>query len=357
MVARRWTSLLVGFALLTPAQGIASQCYEGPRPTPEQLSLPAGVAEYREATTVSLVRFREAPQPPCWWIKLSRWIRPGAYPKDFCLPTARSRRHSFTLVEDLKGKSPARGPAVFAERNPVDIEWLFEHRPELVLKRPSMLAAYPDDAWTTPQIGRRGHSAFAFRHNGRISDPSAVLELASCKPATAPAFQTFQGTATYLVFRNAVGEITHWEMLAGYEGTDLLLERMRRLRSGQTDVRETISARVFFAQLQIVVPYEIKWCGPSARIRPVGGLRNGRIDEAVKTAWVYREDKACVAGQRFLVIGAKTPPERGIDRDNWPTIQLVPVTEGAIRTADIVTQLKIEGPETIPVAQALAWTD
>ncbi len=344
---RPW-SAAASALLLAPSQALALTCALPPEPTRAQLETPAGAAEYHAATSVAVVRFRRTAQPPCFWIKLVRLVKADAYPADTCEPSMRSQRYRLKVVETLKGELADNALARFTGGHPADWTWLSAHRLEAGRSRPH---GWDND----PAVEggeRRGHAAFAFRHNGRIASNTLVTRYDACTDEVVPFVTTYEGRAAYLVFQNADGIITHWEMLPGLD--DLLLDRMRRLKIGQTDVRERIDAKRFFAALRIVSPYEVKWCDASPRLRPTGGRREGRLERIVRENW---RSETCRPGQQFLVLGAGPRASGWSDERQWPSIQLVPVSDGAIRTADIVSQLKIEGPETIPVSQALAWTD
>lgn len=340
-------------ALLLPAQAWASSCGML-EPTRAQLETPAGVAEYRAATTVSVVKFEAASQPPCFWIRLVRVFNSGAYARATCEATAHSQRYRLAVVEALKGAPPPTADAVFAAgKDPIDYEWLARRRPEVIWKRPSTLAS-GSPLGAGPGPSRDGHSDFAFLHSGRIGDAPVVVEGGACGDETIPFIVTYGGSLPHLVFQDARGRIMHWEPVD--PRNDRLVQRMRRLRAGEMDVRDPISVRDFFARLRTASLYEVKWCGEHPRVRPAGGARNGRLDKLVYSHWVS-STATCRAGQRYLVTGGGWPEGRYLEEDAWPSVQLVPVNDGAIRTADIVTQLKIEGPETIPVGRALAWTD
>lgn len=348
----RW--MILAAALLAPSQALATSCFFPPEPTRAQLETPAGVAEYRAATTVSIVKFEKVVDPPCGWVKLVRLFNPKAYARVTCEPTAHSRRYRLALVEALKGAPPATADAIFAEgKDPIDYEWLSKRRPEVMWNRPRMLNS-SSPLGTEEGSSRDGHSDFSFMHDGRLGDAPVVVRGGSCGDRTIPYIVTYGGFLPHLVFQDARGRITHWEPID--PRGDRLAQRMRRLRAGEPDVRDPIPARDFFAGLRIASLYEVKWCGDQARIRPAGGERNGKLDSAVYSRWMSSKGD-CQAGQQYLVVGGAWPRDDYFEERAWPSIQLVPVKGGAIRTADIVSQLKIEGPETIPVSQALAWTD
>lgn len=344
----------IAVALLLPAQAIASSCPMEPKPTISELSTPAGVVEYQDATSVAVVSLKPSAQPPCYWIKFSRWLKQGAYPHDVCAGSVRSQRHEMTVVEVLKGDPPKRAPAIFNGRYPANVRWVMRNRPDVRFAQvwPSQLLA-PDEDWMIGQA--KGHSSTAFRHAGRISDLTLVVDYGLCEDSNIPFLTPYDGALKYVVFSDANGRAIHWEPVET-RWPDVLLERLRALKAGH-EVRETITAKAFFASMWIASQYEVRWCATNGRLRPVGGQRNGKLDTVADWAWSGGEATGCAPGQRYIAIGAGRLSQRWSDERDWPSIQLVPITNGAIRTADIVTQLKIEGPETIPVAQALAWTD
>ena len=349
----RLTWIAIAATLALPTQALASSCPMEPEPTVGELTIPAGVAEYREAASVAVVSLKPSAQPPCFWIKFSRRIKPGAYPHDVCAGSVRSQRHEMTVVEVLKGDPPKRAPAIFNGRYPADILWVMRHRPEALyaLTWPSQLLV-PDDDWRQPRPP--GHSSLTFRHQGRITDLTLVVRYELCEDETIPFLTPYGGGIKYVVFSDAQGRATHWEPIE--MRSDLLLDRLRALKAGRSP-QLTTTAQAFFGDLYVAAQYEVKWCATNGRLRPTGGQRNGKLDTVAGWAWKGGEDPACAAGQRYLAIGAGPLSRRWSDERQWPSIQLVPIKNGAIRTADIVTQLTIEGPETIPVAQALAWTD
>jgi hypothetical protein len=350
----RLSWIAIAATLLAPAEAFASSCPRGPEPTVGKLTTPAGVAEYRDAASVAVVSLKPTAQPPCFWIKFGRWIKPGAYPHDVCAGSMRSERHEMTVVEVLKGDPPTRSPAIFNGRYPADVQWVMRNRPDARFAQvwPSQLLS-PDEDWMVGHA--KGHSSTVFRHAGRISDLTLVVDYGLCKDDTIPFLTPYNGALKYVVFSDAGGRAIHWEPVETRR-PDVLLERLRALKAGR-DVRETIAAKAFFASMWIASQYEVKWCATNGRLRPVGGQRNGKLDTVADWAWSGGEAPGCAAGQRYLAIGTATLSRRWSDEREWPSIQLLPITNGAIRTADIVTQMKIEGPETIPVAQALAWTD
>lgn len=349
----RRTLLAIAAVLILPTQALATSCLERPKPSREQLSALAGVGEYREAASVALVSLKPSAQPPCFWIKFSRWFRPGAYPHDVCAISMRSQRHELTVIEALKGNPPKHAPAIFNGLYPADTLWVMRRRLEVRrLVWPSQIVSADED-W---MVGRsKGHSSTAFRHLGRISDLTLVTEYGVCEDRTIPFLTPYGGAQKYVVFSDSKGRAIHWEPVET-RWPDTLVERLRELKAG-SEVRETITARAFFASMTVASQYEVRWCGPQGRLRPVDGQRHGKLDKVAEWAWNGGESSECRPGQRYFAIGAARLSERWSDERAWPSIQLVPITDGAIRTADIVTQLKIEGPETIPVAQALAWTD
>lgn len=343
-------------ALLAPCQALASSCY-WPEASRAQLESPAGVAEFRAASSVAVVSLEPRLQPPCIWIVAARLVIPEAYARDVCEPTGRSQRYRATVRERLKGDMSALFDADFVGPHPIGIAWLAKRRPEVMRTRPSVWQRNRD--FGDPREDRPpGHSAFPFLHKGKIGDHSVLIRASSCGGTTAPMITTYFGTVSYVVFRNAEGRITHWEPVLR-DGDDLLLRRLRRLKAGETDVRDAISARNFFRNLKIVSRYSVKWCtDSSSRIRPTSGEREQPIERIVEGHFIHdRSDAECRAGQEYLVIGAGVPSGDYFEERAWPSVQLLPVTNGSIRTADIVSQLRVAGPEFIPVSQALAWTD
>ena len=134
----RWTWIGVVVALFAPVQAAASSCFP-PQPLPGPPSdTPAGVWEYRQATSVALVSVRKGPQPPCFWIKFRRLIEAPlklaadkrAYPSDTCETYAQSRRYQLTVIEALKGNPPSQFPALLGGKYPVDADWMRDHRPD-----------------------------------------------------------------------------------------------------------------------------------------------------------------------------------------------------------------------------------
>lgn len=348
--------LIFVFALLVPCQALASSCY-WPEATRLQLETPAGVAEFRAASSVAVVGLEPRLQPPCLWIMAARLVVPKAYARDVCEPTGRSQRYRATVRERLKGDMPARFDANFVGPHPIGTAWLAKRRPEVMWTRPSVWQRNREFG-EPREVRPPGHSAFPFLHRGRIGDHGVVLKGYVCGATTAPMITTYFGGMSYIVFRNAGGQITHWEPVLR-DGEDVLIGRLRRLRAGETDARDKISARDFFRNLKIVSRYSVKWCtDSSSRIRPANGEREQPIERIVEGHFIHnRSDAECRAGQEYLVVGAGVPSGDYFEERAWPSVQLLPVSNGSIRTADIVSQFKIVGPETIPVSQALAWTD
>ncbi|MFZ5670509.1 MAG: hypothetical protein ACOY4K_13535 [Pseudomonadota bacterium] len=350
-----WKAILAAVALLTPAQAEASSCIWF-KATKVQLETPAGVLEYRKAKTVVVVGLAPRPQPPCGWVIVARWFNPAAYARDVCEPGGRSQRYRATVQEVLKGTSPSSFDAVFDGPHPISSDWLFRHRPEVMWTRPTV--------W---QRGREledrendapGHSAFAYLHRGRIGDRTVAIKSDSCGGWVAPMITTYGGRMSYLVFLDSEGRITHWEPVIRNHA-DFLLARLRRLKAGEADVRDEISARDFFKSLKIVSRYRVEECTDgSSKLRPPSGERERPIETLAHDAFVTDQfDTGCRPGQQFLVIGAGLPPGGYFEERAWPSVQLLPVAGDTVRTSDIVTQFKIVGPPTLSVSEVLTWTD
>lgn len=352
--------LAASLALALPAQSWA--CTEALADTSrEALQVPAGVKQYRQAAIVAVVRIEAVAQPPCIWIKVSRWLRPGAYPDDFCTSAGRSQRYRVRTIEPLKGAPPEERPARFHGVNPLSGAWLARHRPEASRMSPGVWAredpfdrALPNDAV--------GHSAFAFQSGGQIADPTVDIPEdspggpGSCSGRSAPLVEADLNYRAYIVFWDENGVIWHWEPIIT-PNRDLLVERLRRLRAGDTDVRPTIDIQTYISKMPVVSLYEVQACGANPRVGLAGGGRVNRLDEVVNWRFrhlVGREQTTCRAGQRYLALAPGQLSTMALYESQWPSVDLVPVHDDRIRLADITSQFRVVGPPTLSVTHTLA---
>jgi hypothetical protein len=327
----------------------------------EALQIPAGVKEYRQAATVAVVRFEATAQPPCLWIKVSRWFRSDAYPDDFCTAAGRSQRYRLKTIERLKGDPPLERPAQFHGYHPISGDWLSRHRPDAWRTRPSVWVR--EDPIARPLANDDvGHSAFAFLTNGQISDPTVDIPdedpggPGSCSGRSAPLIEGDLDYRGYIVFWDKEGVIWNWEPVP-VPNRDLLVERLRRLKAGEADVRPTMDVQTYISKMPVVSLYEVQTCGAKPRVGLASGGRVNRVDEVVNWRFrhlVVREQATCRVGQRYLALAPSQLSTMAWYESQRPSVDLVPVHGDQIRLADITSQFRIVGPPTISVSQTLA---
>ena len=361
----RIVALVVGLALAqaqaTPAA--AMLLMEGP-PSLETVRTPAGVAEYRQATAVALVRPKAVWTPPCWLSSLLSWA-PLQAQGDYCGKRERSRRYRLEVIETLKGAPPRSLPAHLRGAYPLDPDFMRRTRPDLWIR------VYDEDAKRA--AGR--HAGFLFLHRGRIADRDLdvegvfdsprVLDGAISRPILDPALD-------YLVFLDEQGQIDHWEPVArGGSDRDLLVQRLRRLRGGarDDDVRLTVAPANLFARFTEAAIYEAaplepgspQGSIPACRPRLVGGHKISPMDLSMD---IFGSDLLgpvlpCRPGEpprRYLalMVAARDASPFGWD-ERGASARLLPIVDGKVRPGDMVSQLRLAPADPIPVAQVLAW--
>jgi len=324
-------------------------------PTLEQVTTPAGVAEYKEAATVALVRPQRIWTPPCVLVRLVAFfsdLYPAEWPPaDVCGPRERSRRYRFETIEAIKGVPPARFPAILGAAYPLDPDFMRKTRPDLWGR------VFDADAQRAAKL----HAGFSFQHSGRLNDRMVEVEAPFDRPRMLDgtvSYALLDPDLDYLVFRDADGRVQHWEPVQrGAAGKDLLVGRLRRLKAGETDVRLTAASADFFPRFADAAIYDMSGCKP----RLAGGGRltilDRRVEETLGSdlAGPARCDPKAKRPQLFLVLSA--------DPTAWPyglgehgaTVRLLPIIDGKIRPGDLVSQLRLTPDTPIPVEQVIAW--
>lgn len=322
---------------------------------------PAGVREYRAAASVALVSLREVLQPPCIWIRLRRSVEAVfqtqgrfSYPHDTCGSAGRSQRYEMTVIETFKGSPPARFPAVLDGYYPANNRWMSKHRPDWMRFTTTRSGVY----WS-PGRALFSHGAFPFLHAGALSDLNYVVQEGICGddyrlPVVGLA-------PDHLVFRDTSGVVTHWEPVNRGK-PDGLLDRMRQMKAGKPVTRPIITSGEFFSGFDTVAVYDVRGCRGEEKVSDVSGQRIEPLDHAVLMAFLHSAysrklaSSACSGRQRFLVLASGYSNKRAFAERTWPIVQLVPVVNGSVKTADIATQFDVTGPERVTVSQILAWT-
>lgn len=257
-----------------------------------------------------------------------------------------------TVIETFKGSPPARFPAVLDGRYPADNRWMYRHRPDWLRFTITRAGAY----WSPGRAIHGGHGTFAFLHAGAPSDLNYVVEEGYCgNDYRLPVI----GLAPYhLVFRDAAGVIRHWEPVDRGK-PDALLARMRQLKATGAAVRPSITPDRFFSGFDTVAVYDVHGCGNEAKVMGAAGQRLEPLDHVVLLAYLRSERTrfpGCSGRQRLLVLASGYSNQPAYPERTWPIVQLVPITNGSVRTADIATQFRVTGPERISAPQILAWT-
>jgi hypothetical protein len=324
-------------------------------PTYEQVTTPAGVAEYKEAATVALVRPNRVWTPPCVLVRLANFFQdvfPGALPvADVCGPRERSRRYQFETLETFKGSPPALFPALLYYRYPLDPDFMRKTRPDLWGE------VFDADAKRAAKL----HAGFSFLHRGGLADRDLDVEAPFDQPRMSDGhvrYAVLDPALDYLVFRDAEGHVQHWEaILRNGANKDLLIDRMRRLKRGETDVRLAVAPADIFPRFMDAAIYDASLCKP----RLVGGGKLKAMDALVRE--VFGSPQAGPAtcepkpkAQLYLALAADpaTPHTLAID-ENGSAIRLLPIIDGKIRPSDLVSQLRIVSDAPIPVEQVIAW--
>jgi hypothetical protein len=351
----RILALIVAVATLSLWAGRAEAVMEPVIPTYEQVTTPAGVAEYKEAATVALARPHRVWTPPCALVRLADFVR-GLFPNawlgsDVCGPRERSRRYRFEAIETFKGAPPAPFPALLRYNYPLDPDFMRKTRPDLW--------GHVFDA--DKKRAAKLHAGFSFLHAGGLNDREVDVEAPFDPPRVSDgsiSYALLDPDLDYLVFRDADGEIRHWEPVQrGAAGKDLLVARLRRLKAGETDVRLTVAPADLFPRFVDAAIYDVSGCKP----RLAGGGRlailNRRIEDVMGSDLVGpgRCDAKTLRPQRFLALT--------MDSTSWPygfwehgaTVLLLPIVDGKIRPGDLVSQLRLAPDTPILAEQVIAW--
>jgi hypothetical protein len=352
----RILSLIVVAAILGLAEPAHATTIMGPViPTLDQVITPAGVSEYKEAMTVALVRPHRAWTPPCALVRAADFFRDAFnYPwlgADACGPRERSRRYRFETLETFKGSPPGSFPALLYNRYPLDPDFMRKTRPDLWIQ------VFDADARRAAQL----HAGFSFLHHGRFSDRYLRVGGPFDKPRMSDggvSYPMLDPDLDYLVFRDADGSVQHWEPIQrGSANKDLLIDRMRWLKRGETDVRLTVAPADLFARFTDAAIYDASHCKP----RLVGGGKLKVMDEFVRETFGSPQagPATCEAkphAQLYLALAADpaTPDTLSID-ESGAAIRLLPITDGKIRPSDLVSQLRVASDAPIPVEQLIAW--
>ena len=325
-------------------------------PTLEEVTTPAGVAEYKEAATVTLVRPHRAWTPPCFLVRIATVfndVYPAPWPPaDVCGPRERSRRYRFETLEAFKGVPPARFPAILGRLSyPLDPDFMRKTRPDLWGQ------VFDADAKRAAKL----HAGFSFLHAGWLNDRMVEVEAPFDRPRVSDgtiSYALLDPDLDYLVFRDADGRIQHWEPVQrGAAGKDLLVARLRRLKAGETDVRLTAAPVDVFPRFADAAIYDVSGCAPRLAGNGRLAILDGRVAEALASALAgpARCDPKAKQPQLVLVLSA--------DPSAWPyglgehgaTVRLLPIIDGKIRPSDLVSQLGLTPDTPIPVEQVIAW--
>ncbi|MDG2529334.1 hypothetical protein [Caulobacter endophyticus] len=360
---KRLRTALLALGLAWAGQALATTYYEPPPPSLAQLRSPAGVAEYRDAADVALVRPTPAWTPPCFVVRLAAWLRqdaPGWLDGDVCTAFERSRRYDLDLIETFKGQPQKRFPALLDGAFPVDPTFLHSRRLDL------WKATWGIDS----RRAHRRHAGFLFLHRGSLADRRTDIEGPMERPrySDGAAPPMLDPGLDYLVFLDGERRITHWEPVArGQADQDLLVRRLRLLRGGQGEdqVRLTAAPADVFARFSDAAIYEVSpvaaGATPPCRPRMIGGHKIAYMDLALDIfgSEMLGPVLPCRPGdppRRYLalkVVPSDWSPfgwsERGADA------RLLPIIDGKVRPGDLVTQLRLAPADPIPVEQVLAW--
>jgi hypothetical protein len=351
----RILALIAVAATLGLWAGPAHAVMEPAIPTYEQVTTPAGVAEYKEAATVALVRPHRAWTPPCALVRLANFFQdvfPGALPvADVCGPRERSRRYQFETLEAFKGAPSARFPALLYYRYPLDPDFMRKTRPDLWGQ------VFDADAKRAAKL----HAGFSFLHRGQLADRDLNVEAPFDRPRVSDgniSYAMLDPDLDYLVFRDADSHVQHWEaILRNGADKDLLIDRMRRLKRGDTDVRLAVAPADLFPRFMDAAIYDASLCKP----RLVGGGKLKAMDALVRE--VFGSPQAGPAtcerkpnAQLYLALAADpaTPDTVSIGVGG-AAIRLLPIVDGKVRPGDLVSQLRVVPDAPIPVEQVIAW--
>lgn len=356
----RAVGLVAGLALAGPAAA-SSYMPEQP-PTLAEVRTPAGVAEYRAAAAVALVRPERAWTPPCLVVKLAAWLRgPSGNAAEACGRWDRSRRYRFERIETLKGDPAKSFPALLDGSYPVDLDFLRRKRPDLWREVRGLDAK---------RAGGR-HAGFMFLHRGRLADhrvdvanPAADMSEQD-GPSERP---LLDDSRDYVVFLDADRRIIHWEPVQREgAGRDRLVQRLRQLWKGASDeqIRLTAAPADLFARFSDAAVYEVspRAVGATRACRPrlAGGGRIASQELALEMfgSELLGPSLPCAPGgptRRYLVLMAAPHDWRPFGWDQRGAVaRLLPIVDGKVRPGDLVSQLRLAPDDPIPVEQALAW--
>ena len=324
-------------------------------PTLKEVTTPAGVAEYKDAASVVLVRPRRTWTPPCILVHLAdafREIFPSAWPNpDICGPRERSRRYRFETLETFKGAPPTGFPAILSLAYPLDPDFMRKTRPDLWGR------VFDADA----QRAAKRHAGFAFLHAGWLADRKVDVEAPFDRPRVSDGtinYALLDPDLDYLVFRDADGRIRHWEPVQrGAAGKDLLVARLRRLKAGETDVRLAVAPIDAFQRFSDAAIYDVGGCAPRLAGHGRLAILDGRVSEALASplAGPTRCDAKARTPQLVLALSADPSAWPHGFADRGATVRLLPIVDGKIRPGDLVSQLRLSPDAPIPVEQVIAW--
>ena len=328
-----------------------------PAPSLEAVTTPAGVLEYRKAIAVAVVRPRAVASPPCLAVHfadfLRDWFPIGWLGADVCGPRERSRRYVLDVRERLKGAPSRSILAILNGAYPLDPDFMRKRRPDLWGE------VFDLDA----ELAAERHAGFSFLDDGVLSrrtlnvearlDPPRLVDGSVHMPMLDP-------NLDYVVFLEAENRVAYWEPIArGGADRDLLVQRLRRLKAGDVDVRLTVAPADLFGRFMDAAIYE----GGDCRPRMVGGHKISSMNQGVSDMW-----GSPLAGPNHCGLPPSAPKtERYLALVADPSslklwsysqhgavVRLLPIIDGKVRPGDLVSQLRVLPDAPIPVEQVLA---
>jgi hypothetical protein len=287
-----------------------------------------------------------------------------------------------TVVERLKGNSEQLFDLFFGYGDGTDMKFGFADIRELPI-----IYAYRFELYERIEANNR-HASTAFWHKAEIGWPLDGMDSCGGRPALSPAVR-------YIVLRNAAGAVT--ASVPVQHEDDALLARLRLKRDQpHSDLRRSLAVADYFRNtddLALVRVLRCRAAGDSVSLsqssdeRGAIAVERGKHDAAndLGELWSFFDlkGKRCPADAHVLVAsfvpdGVGQQPYRRspvdilisgafrIFRDEEfdlfgtpfvgrPLAQPLVVQDGKVHVADILTGLRLEGPEIVSVDDAFRW--
>lgn len=287
-----------------------------------------------------------------------------------------------SVIERLKGSSEQTFDLFFGYGDGTDLKFGFADIRELPITY-----AYRFELYERIEADNR-HTSTAFWHAAAIGWSLDGTDSCGGRPALSPAIR-------YIVMRNAAGAVT--ASVPVRHEDDRLLARLRLERDRPaTDLRRSLAVADYFRNtddLALVRVVRCRAAGSSVSLSQSSyergaiaverGMQNAANDLDDLWSFFDLKGKTCPAGGKVLIASfvpdgvgqqpySQSPVDiviavavrilGGEDLDLFgapfvapPMAQPLVVQNGKVRITDILTGLKLEGPETVSVDDAFRW--